>query len=192
MVETSPIAGTRWRGETKEEDEALERELLQDEKEIAEHTMLVDLGRNDIGKVAKFGSVVVKDMMHVERYSHVMHIVSSVQGELRADRTPFDALMSVMPAGTLSGAPKIRAMEIIDELEPVKRGTYGGAIGYLSFDGNLDTCITIRTIVFKDKKAYVQAGGGIVADSGPEKEYEESMNKARALLKALEEVGGIK
>lgn len=192
IVETSPIAGTRKRGETKAEDEHLEKDLLADEKEIAEHTMLVDLGRNDIGKVSKFGTVIVKDLMHVEKYSHVMHIVSSVQGELREDKTPFDALMAVLPAGTLSGAPKIRAMEIIDELETHKRGTYGGAIGYLSFDGNLDTCITIRTIVFKDNKAYVQAGAGIVADSIPEREYEESLNKAKALLKALEEVGEIK
>ena len=192
LVETSPIAGTRKRGGTKDEDEFLEKELLTDEKEIAEHTMLVDLGRNDIGKVSKFGTVVVKDLMHIERFSHVMHITSLVQGIIREDKTPFDALISVLPAGTLSGAPKIRAMEIIDELETVKRGTYGGAIGYLSFNGNLDTCITIRTIVFKDNKAYVQSGGGIVADSEPEKEYEESMNKAKALLKALEEVGRIR
>jgi len=192
IVETCPIAGTRKRGATKEEDKLLEKELLADEKELAEHTMLVDLGRNDIGKVSKYGTVVVKNMAHVERYSHVMHIVSNIQGELREDKTPFDALMAVLPAGTLSGAPKIRAMEIIDELERTKRGPYGGAIGYLSFNGNLDSCITIRTIIFKDKKAYIQAGAGIVADSVPEKEYEESLNKARALLKALEEVDEIK
>lgn len=192
IVETCPIAGTRKRGETKQEDEQLEKELLADEKELAEHTMLVDLGRNDIGKVSKYGTVAVRDMMHIERYSHVMHIVSNVQGELREDKTPFDALMSVLPAGTLSGAPKIRAMEIIDELENLKRGPYGGAIGYLSFNGNLDSCITIRTIIFKNKKAYVQTGAGIVADSVPETEYEETINKAKALLNALEEVREIR
>ncbi|MCX7711606.1 MAG: anthranilate synthase component I [Clostridia bacterium] len=191
-VETCPIAGTRKRGATKEEDEALEKDLLADEKELAEHRMLVDLGRNDIGKVSEFGSVVVRDIMHIERFSHVMHIASSVQGTLKEGKTAFDALTSVLPAGTLSGAPKIRAMEIIDELEPTKRGTYGGAIGYLSFNGNLDSCITIRTILFKGKKAYVQSGAGIVADSVPEKEYEETINKAMALLKSLEEVGEIR
>jgi anthranilate synthase component 1 len=191
-VETCPIAGTRKRGATKEEDELLENELMADEKERAEHIMLVDLGRNDIGKISKFGSVTVKDFMHIEKFSHVMHIVSSVQGELKDDKTPFDALSAVLPAGTLSGAPKIRAMEIIDELETVKRCQYGGAVGYLSFNGNLDSCITIRTIVFKDGKAYIQAGGGIVADSVPEKEYEESMHKAMATIKALEEVEEIK
>ncbi len=192
IAETCPIAGTRKRGLTKQEDEMLEKELLSDQKEIAEHTMLVDLGRNDIGRVAKYGTVKVSNMMHIEKYSHVMHIVSNVTGEMRTDKSPFDALMSVLPAGTLSGAPKVRAMEIIDELEKTKRGTYGGAIGYLSFNGNLDSCITIRTMLFKDKKAYVQSGGGIVADSIPEMEYEESMNKAKALLKALEEVGEIR
>lgn len=192
LVKTSPIAGTRKRGETKAEDDYLEKELLSDQKEIAEHTMLVDLGRNDIGKVSKFGTVEIKDFMQIERFSHVMHLVSLVQGFLREDKTPFDALMSVMPAGTLSGAPKIRAMEIIDELETTKRGIYGGAIGYLSFSGNLDTCITIRTVIFRNGKAYVQSGGGIVADSIPEKEYEESMNKAKALLKALEKAGDIR
>lgn len=191
-VETCPIAGTRKRGLTPEEDEALEKELLADEKELAEHTMLVDLGRNDIGKVSKYGTVAVKDPMHIERYSHVMHIVTNVTGELRDDKTPFDALMSVLPAGTVSGAPKVRAMEIIDELENVKRGPYAGAIGYLSFNGNLDSCITIRTMVFKDGKAYIQAGAGIVADSVPENEYEETLNKAKALLKSLEEVGEIR
>lgn len=188
-VETCPIAGTRKRGATKEEDKELEKDLLADEKETAEHMMLVDLGRNDIGRVSQFGSVEVKDLMHIERYSHVMHIASNVKGRLRVGKTAFDALVSVLPAGTLSGAPKIRAMEIIDELETTKRGTYGGAIGYLSFNGNLDSCITIRTILFKGNKAYVQSGAGIVADSVPEKEYEETINKAMALLKALEEVG---
>jgi len=191
-VETCPIAGTRKRGNTKLEDETLEKELLADEKELAEHTMLVDLGRNDIGKVSKYGSVTVKDLMHIEKYSHVMHIATNVQGEIREDKTQFDALMSILPAGTLSGAPKVRAMEIIDEMESVKRGPYGGAIGYLSFNGHLDSCITIRTLVFKDGKAYVQAGAGIVADSVPEKEYEETLSKAGALLKALEEVGEIR
>ncbi|MCX7658903.1 MAG: chorismate-binding protein, partial [Oscillospiraceae bacterium] len=147
-VETCPIAGTRKRGEASEEDEALEKDLLGDEKELSEHTMLVDLGRNDVGKVSKFGTVEVKNLMHIEKYSHVMHIVTNVQGRLREDKTAFDALMSILPAGTLSGAPKVRAMEIIDELETVKRGTYGGAIGYLSFNGNLDSCITIRTMIF--------------------------------------------
>lgn len=192
IVETCPIAGTRKRGLTKEEDEILEKELLADEKELAEHTMLVDLGRNDIGKVSYCGSVKVKDLMHIEKYSHVMHIVTNVQGTIRNDKTAFDAMMSIMPAGTLSGAPKVRAMEIIDELENVKRGPYGGAIGYLSFNGNLDSCITIRTMIFKDNKAYVQSGAGIVADSVPEKEYEECLNKAKALLKAIEEAGEIR
>ncbi len=192
IVETCPIAGTRKRGKTKEEDIALEKELLADEKELAEHTMLVDLGRNDVGKVSCYGTVKVKDSMHIEKYSHVMHIVTNVQGTLRDDKTAFDAMMSIMPAGTLSGAPKVRAMEIIDELENVKRGPYGGAIGYLSFNGNLDSCITIRTMIFRDNKAYVQSGAGIVADSEPEKEYEECLNKAKALLKAIEEAGEIR
>ncbi|OGJ86102.1 MAG: anthranilate synthase component I [Candidatus Raymondbacteria bacterium RifOxyA12_full_50_37] len=190
-VETCPIAGTRKRGQNPEQDDALALELLADEKELAEHRMLVDLSRNDLGRVCDFGTVQVKDPLHVERYSHVMHIVTNVNGRLRKDKTPFDALMSVLPAGTLSGAPKIRAMEIIDEMETVKRGTYGGAIGYLSFNGNLDSCITIRTILFKNNKAYVQSGAGIVADSVPETEYEETLNKARALLKALAEAGEI-
>lgn len=186
-AETCPIAGTRKRGATQAQDEALGRELMADEKERAEHIMLVDLGRNDIGKVSKFGSVKVNTLMHIERFSHVMHIVSNVSGELRDGVTSFDALSAVLPAGTLSGAPKIRAMEIIDEMETVKRCQYGGAVGYLSFDGNLDSCITIRTILFKDGRAYIQAGGGIVADSVPEMEFEESMNKAMAMIKALEE-----
>jgi anthranilate synthase component 1 len=189
VIETCPIAGTRKRGRTGQEDAALEAELLKDEKELAEHVMLVDLGRNDIGKVSEFGSVRVTEYMKVLKYSHVMHICSAVRGRLKEDLTAFDALMAVLPAGTLSGAPKIRAMEIIDEMEPTRRGPYGGAIGYISFDGNLDCCITIRTIVFKDQKAYVQAGAGIVADSVPETEYAESCNKAMALFKAIEEAG---
>jgi len=191
IVETCPIAGTRKRGSNPEEDTRLEMELLADEKERAEHIMLVDLGRNDVGKISKFGTVKVRDIMHVERYSHVMHLVSNVQGELREDKTPFDALASLLPAGTLSGAPKVRAMEIIDELEKTKRGPYAGAVGYLGFNGNIDSCITIRTIIFKDGKAYVQVGAGIVADSVPELEYEETQNKGRALFRALEEAGGI-
>lgn len=191
VVETCPIAGTRKRGGTPEEDRSLEQELLQDEKERAEHTMLVDLGRNDIGRVSAFGSVTVRDPMHVERYSHVMHLVTNVAGKLAEGKNAFDALMSVLPAGTVSGAPKVRAMEIIDELESTKRGPYAGAIGYLGFNGSLDSCITIRTILIHRGKAYVQAGAGIVADSDPEKEYEETLNKARALLKAIEEAGEI-
>jgi anthranilate synthase component 1 len=184
-VETRPIAGTRKRGATPEEDVALEVELLADEKERAEHLMLVDLGRNDIGRVADFGSVRCDSFMEIERYSQVMHIVSNVSGRLREDKDFFDALLSCMPAGTVSGAPKLRAMEIIAELENESRGAYAGAIGYLGFSGNLDTCITIRTIVFKNGKAYVQAGGGVVGDSVPELEYEESCNKAKAMLKAI-------
>jgi anthranilate synthase component 1 len=189
MIETCPIAGTRKRGNTAEEDQQLEKELLADPKELAEHAMLVDLGRNDIGKVAKFGTVEVTEYMSVLRYSHVMHLGSTVRGELREDLSAFDALMSVLPAGTLSGAPKIRAMEIIDELEPTMRGPYGGAIGFISFNGSMDSCITIRTILFKDSSAYFQAGCGIVADSVPETEYEETQIKAGALLKALREAG---
>lgn len=190
-VQTGPIAGTRWRGKTLEEDLALEQDLLNDEKEIAEHTMLVDLGRNDIGRVSEFGSVKVTRFKHIERFSHVMHIVSDVEGKLRSDKSCFDALASTLPAGTLSGAPKIRAMEIIDEIENTKRCVYGGAIGYISFNGNFDSCITIRTGVFKDGKAYVQAGGGIVYDSVPEYEYNESVNKAASVLRAIEEAGDI-
>jgi anthranilate synthase component 1 len=190
FLETCPIAGTRPRGMTKEEDDLLEKDLMSDEKELAEHRMLIDLGRNDIGKIAKFGSVQLQDMMKVAKYSHVMHITTLVQGQARENINAFDALRAVLPAGTLSGAPKIRAMEIIDELEPCKRGPYGGAIGYISFDGNLDSCITIRTILFKDGKAYMQAGAGIVADSVPETEFQETVNKAGALIKALREVGG--
>lgn len=187
VVQTSPIAGTRPRGKTLDEDIRLEKELIADPKENAEHTMLVDLGRNDIGKVSKFGTVYVDRFKYIQRFSHVMHMTSDVKGELREDKNVFEALCSVLPAGTLSGAPKVRAMEIIDELETVRRGTYGGAIGYISFNGNLDSCITIRTALFKDKKAYIQSGGGIVYDSIPEKEYEESVNKAASMIKAIEQ-----
>ncbi len=185
-VEYGPIAGTRPRGATPEDDERLARELLADEKERAEHVMLVDLGRNDLGRVCDFGSVKVTDLMRIEKYSHVMHLVSSVEGRLREDLDCFHALEACLPAGTVSGAPKVRAMEIIEELEPCRRGIYGGAVGYVDFSGNLDTCIALRTLVIKDGMAYIQAGGGIVADSQPEREREESMNKARALLRAVE------
>ena len=185
-----PIAGTRPRGGTAVDDERLRRELLTDEKERAEHVMLVDLGRNDLGKVCKFGSVQVTELMAVELYSHVMHIVSTIQGELLPGYSSFDLLRAVFPAGTLSGAPKIRAMEIIEELEPTRREFYGGAVGYLGFNGNMDTCITIRTVLFKDRKAHLQVGAGIVADSAPEREYEESMQKAGAMLAALSMAGG--
>jgi len=185
-IEYAPIAGTRWRAESPEEDLRLEQELLADEKERAEHVMLVDLGRNDVGRVSKYGSVKVTDLMRVERYSHVMHLVSSIEGELREGLDSLDAFSSCFPAGTLTGAPKVRAMEIIDELEPVRRGVYGGSILYADFAGNLDSCIAIRTMVGKGGKAYVQAGAGLVADSVPRKEYEESMNKAGALVRAAE------
>jgi anthranilate synthase component 1 len=185
-VEYGPIAGTRPRGATPEEDEALAGELRADAKERAEHVMLVDLGRNDLGRVCRYGSVQVTDLMRVEKYSHVMHLVSSVEGHLRDDMDCFHALAACLPAGTVSGAPKVRAMEIIEELEPCRRGVYGGAIGYADFSGNLDTCIALRTLVVKNGTAYVQAGGGIVADSVPEREQEESLNKARALLGALD------
>lgn len=184
VITVRPIAGTRRRGYTEEEDQALEAELLADPKEIAEHLMLIDLGRNDAGRVSEIGTVELTDKMVVERYSHVMHIVSNVTGTLREGKTTMDVLRATLPAGTLSGAPKIRAMEIIDELEPVKRGVYGGAIGYLGWNGNMDTAIAIRTGVIKDKKLYLQAGGGIVADSIPRLEWKESMNKARALFRA--------
>ncbi len=185
-VSTRPIAGTRPRGGSPEEDRHIAGELLEDEKERAEHVMLVDLGRNDLGRVCEYGSVVVDEMMEVEIYSHVMHIVSSVSGTLREDVGAMDALRSVLPPGTLSGAPKVRAMQIIDELEPSKRGGYGGAIGYLSYTGDLDTAIHIRTVVVKDGVAHVQAGGGTVADAKPEYEYEESVNKSKAVLRAVE------
>lgn len=186
-VVTKPIAGTVGRGKDEAEDKALEQQLLNDPKERAEHTMLVDLGRNDVGKVCGFGTVNVTDFMRVERYSKVMHLVSDVQGQLAEGKTALDALMSVLPAGTLSGAPKVRAMEIIDELENKKRGVYGGTMGYLAFSGNIDTCITIRTVLFRNGKAYVQAGAGIVYDSVPEKEYEETKNKALAVINAVAE-----
>ncbi|SDE71235.1 anthranilate synthase component 1 [Paenibacillus sp. cl6col] len=184
-VETRPIAGTRPRGATAEVDAALEVDLMQDEKERAEHVMLVDLGRNDLGRVCEFGSVRCDTYMNVERYSHVMHIVSNVSGKLRKNKDFFDAFLSCLPAGTLSGAPKLRAMEIIAELEEESRGIYGGAIGYLGFNGNMDSCITIRTIIFRGGHAYVQAGAGVVWDSVPEMEYEETINKAKALLLAI-------
>jgi anthranilate synthase component 1 len=180
-----PIAGTRWRGDTAEEDQRLEEELLADPKERAEHLMLIDLGRNDVGRVAKTGSVKVTDMMVVERYSHVMHIVSQVEGELADGMTAADAIRSAFPAGTLSGAPKIRAMEIINEFEPVRRNVYAGAVGYINWNDDTDLAIAIRTPVIKDGKLHVQAGGGIVADSDPEKEWEETLNKGRALLTAV-------
>ncbi|MGN6168255.1 MAG: anthranilate synthase component I [Solirubrobacteraceae bacterium] len=184
-VSTRPIAGTRPRGATVDEDRRLAQELLSDPKERAEHVMLVDLGRNDLGRVCDYGTVQVDEFMAVESYSHVMHIVSNVSGTLRSDVGPLDALRSVLPAGTLSGAPKVRAMEIIDELEPVKRGGYGGAIGWVSYEGDLDTCIHIRTVVVKDGVAHVQAGGGTVADAQPKLEQRESEAKARAVLEAI-------
>ena len=184
-VTVRPIAGTRPRGASEQEDLALERELLKDEKERAEHIMLVDLGRNDIGRVCRYGSVSVDELMTIERYSHVMHIVSNVKGRLKVDKDQFDLLRACFPAGTVSGAPKIRAMEIIDELEPTRRGPYAGAIGYFSYSGDMDTCITIRTILIQGDMAYVQAGAGIVADSDPAKEYQETQNKAMAMMKAL-------
>lgn len=187
IVSNHPIAGTRPRGEDEAKDKELEQELLNNEKERAEHIMLVDLGRNDIGRVSTPGSVEVTKLMDVERYSHVMHLVSHVQGKIQPGLSSFDALRACLPAGTVSGAPKIRAMEIIAELEPDKRGPYAGAVGYFSFSGNMDTAINIRTIVIKNNTAYIQAGAGIVADSVPEMEYEESLNKAKALLKAIEQ-----
>jgi anthranilate synthase component 1 len=186
QITIRPLAGTRRRGQTDEEDQRLSAELLADPKERAEHIMLVDLGRNDVGRVARFGSVQISDVMTVERYSHVMHICSNVTGRLRPGTTAFDALRSCLPAGTLSGAPKVRAMEIIDELEPHRRGPYGGAIGYIDFSGNMDTCIALRTLVLKGQTAYLQAGAGIVADSDPAAEREETLNKAMGLLRALE------
>jgi anthranilate synthase component I len=185
-VEVRPIAGTRKRGQNEEEDCALEKDLLQDEKELAEHIMLVDLGRNDLGRVAQTGTVEVNEKFIVERYSHVMHIVSNVRGILKKGLDCFDVLKAAFPAGTLSGSPKIRAMEIIDELEPTRRGLYGGTVGYISFNGNMDTAIAIRTLLVKDNIAYLGVGAGIVADSVPENEFEETMNKGKALLKAIE------
>jgi anthranilate synthase component 1 len=185
-VEVRPIAGTRKRGKSEEEDLELEKDLLADEKELAEHIMLVDLGRNDIGRVAEINSVEVNERFTIERYSHVMHIVSNVRGILKKGLDCFDVLAAAFPAGTLSGAPKIRAMEIVDELEPTRRGLYGGAVGYISFNGNMDTAIAIRTLLIKGNTAYLGVGGGIVADSIPKSEFEETMNKGRALLKAIE------
>ncbi|HAG51221.1 MAG: anthranilate synthase component I [Deltaproteobacteria bacterium GWC2_42_51] len=185
-IDVRPIAGTRPRGKDEAEDKRLEQELLKDPKEIAEHIMLVDLGRNDIGRVAETGSVSVNELMVVEKYSHVMHIVSNVHGQLKRSKDSFDALRACFPAGTLTGAPKVRAMEIIEEIELCKRGAYGGSVGYFGFSGNMDMAITIRTLVIKDGKIYIQAGAGIVADSVPEKEYQETINKAKAMLKAVE------
>ena len=184
-VEIRPIAGTRRRGKTEDEDKALEKELLADPKERAEHVMLVDLARNDIGRVCDFGSVRVKELMTIERYSHVMHIVTQVEGKLSAGKTPYDLMRATFPAGTVSGAPKIRAMQIISELEQTARGPYAGCVGYFSFNGNLDTCITIRTALIKDGKVYVQAGGGWVNDSTPEGEFQETVNKSMAMRKAV-------
>ena len=182
---TFPIAGSRPRGRDKEEDEALEKELLLDEKELSEHNMLVDLGRNDLGKISEYAGVRVTDYMRIQRYSRIMHITSEVEGDIRKDKDALDAIEAILPAGTLSGAPKIRACEIIEEQEKAARGIYGGAIGYIDFTGNMDTCIAIRMAVKKDNKVFVQAGGGIVADSIPEKEYEESENKAKAVIEAI-------
>lgn len=190
VLHTFPLAGTRPRGRTPEEDLALERRLLADEKECAEHNMLVDLGRNDIGKISKIGSVEVEKYMCIERFSHVMHIGSTVKGQIREDRDAFDAVDAILPAGTLSGAPKLRACEIINELEDNKRGIYGGAIGYIDFTGNLDTCIAIRIAFAKNGKVFVRSGAGIVADSVPEAEFKECANKAKAVLNALEEAEG--
>ena len=185
-VEVRPIAGTRKRGETEEEDKRLEKDLLADPKERAEHIMLLDLGRNDIGRVCEYSSVKPREVMRIERYSHVMHIVSDVTGTLREDKDIYDLLKATFPAGTVTGAPKVRAMEIIDELENTRRGPYAGCVGYISFSGNIDTCITIRTIVMSEDTAYIQAGAGIVLDSVPRNEYQETINKAMAMMKALE------
>ena len=189
VLHTFPLAGTRPRGKTEEEDKALEEELLQDEKELAEHNMLVDLGRNDLGKISKFGTVKVEKLHSIERFSHVMHIGSTVRGEIRPEYDAIDAISAVLPAGTLSGAPKIRACQLIGELENNKRGVYGGAIGYIDFSGNMDTCIAIRIAYKKNGRVFVRSGAGIVADSVPEKEFEECVNKAKAVIKALEQAG---
>ena len=185
-VESRPIAGTRPRGKNEKEDLKLEKELLADPKECAEHIMLVDLARNDLGRISNTGTVKVDELMIIERYSHVMHIVSNVIAKLSKKKDAFDVLKATFPAGTLSGAPKVRAMEIIEEMEPTRRGAYGGAVGYFSFSGNMDTCITIRTFVIKDGEINIQAGAGIVADSKPENEYQESVNKVKALVRAIE------
>jgi len=189
-VEYRPIAGTRPRAASEEEDLRLEEELRNDEKERAEHVMLVDLGRNDVGRVSEYGSVKVKDLMFVERYSHVMHLVSSIEGRLRPELSAVEAFRACFPAGTLSGAPKIRAMEIIEELEPTRRGIYGGSVLYADFSGNLTSCIAIRTLLMQGKQGHIQAGGGIVADSVPESEYQESVNKSRAVVRAIERARG--
>jgi anthranilate synthase component 1 len=186
-VTVRPLAGTRRRGADRAEDEALAADLLGDPKELAEHLMLLDLGRNDVGRVAEIGTVRVTEKMIVEYYSHVMHIVSNVEGAIRPDADALDALIAGFPAGTVSGAPKVRAMEIIDELEPARRGIYAGAVGYFGADGTMDTCIALRTALVMDRQVIVQAGGGVVADSDPEAEYQESCNKARALIRAAEE-----
>jgi len=185
VLHTFPLAGTRPRGRTEEEDLALERELLADPKELAEHNMLVDLGRNDIGKISRFGSVKVEQYLSIERFSHVMHIGSTVSGEIAEGKTTLDAIDAILPAGTLSGAPKIRACQLINDLENNKRGIYGGAIGYLDFTGNLDTCIAIRLAYKKNGKVFVRSGAGIVADSVPESEHQECLNKAAAVVKAI-------
>jgi anthranilate synthase component I len=189
-LEYRPIAGTHRRGRDEAEDVALEQKMLHDEKERAEHVMLVDLGRNDLGRVSEYGSVKVKDLMYVERYSHVMHLVSALEGKLRGDLDALDAFAACFPAGTLSGAPKVRAMQIIEELEPTRRGIYGGSVLYADFAGNLDSCIAIRTMLMQGKKAYLQAGAGIVADSDPESEFEECLNKAKAVLRAVDAARG--
>jgi anthranilate synthase component 1 len=187
-VENRPIAGTKPRGRDEREDAELAKELLSDPKERAEHIMLVDLARNDLGRIAEVGTVTVDELMIVEKYSHVMHIVSNVIAELAEGKDAFDVIRATFPAGTLSGAPKVRAMEIIEEMEPSRRGAYGGAVGYFSFSGNMDTCITIRTFVIKENEVFIQAGAGIVADSDPEREYKETENKVKALIRAVEMV----
>jgi anthranilate synthase component 1 len=191
VLHTFPLAGTRPRGKTEAEDKALEADLLSDEKELAEHNMLVDLGRNDLGKISRFGSVKAEKLHSIERYSHVMHIGSTVRGEIRPECDALDAVEAVLPAGTLSGAPKIRACQLIGELENNKRGIYGGAIGYLDFTGNMDTCIAIRIAYKKNGKVFIRSGAGIVADSVPEREYVECINKARAVVTALEKAGEV-
>jgi len=191
VLHTFPLAGTRPRGRTDAEDQALEAELLSDEKELAEHNMLVDLGRNDLGRISRFGTVVVENLHSIERFSHVMHIGSTVRGEIREDRDALDAIEAVLPAGTLSGAPKLRACQLIGELENNKRGIYGGAIGYIDFTGNMDTCIAIRIAWKKNGRVFVRSGAGIVADSVPEKEYQECINKAKAVMNALEQAGEV-
>jgi anthranilate synthase component 1 len=187
QIEIRPIAGTRKRGKTMEEDDELSEQLLADPKECAEHLMLVDLARNDVGRISEFGSVNLTDFMTIERYSHVMHIVSNVVGRLNKDQTAYDVMRATFPAGTVSGAPKVRAMQLIYNFEKSKRGVYAGAVGYFGFDGQLDSCIALRTVLLKDGTAFVQAGGGVVADSQPEGEYQESVNKAMAVFRAIEQ-----